>query len=177
VLRVELSQIANKALAAGISKTKIGRAMGTANWGTVNEVLGLAGTPAITADEVSGVRGDGWSYDQETLVLTLDKFPNRHTGETIKKRAEIQLIHDERTDRLVVNPVHVQEQIIKHGGKGEHAWDVVDKINMDLGLGAKFYGRLQPPVTVTEPSGAGMDFEELARRAGESRAWEDEDDE
>lgn len=49
VLLVEQSQLANQCVDLGVSKTRVGRAMGTTNWETITTVLSLA-TPERTAE-------------------------------------------------------------------------------------------------------------------------------
>lgn len=77
VLLVEQSQLANRALVAGVSKSRIGMAMGTTNGGTVNNVLALAARPELEPEEVTAITSDdGWRYDKATGVLTLTKWRN-----------------------------------------------------------------------------------------------------
>lgn len=52
-MRREESRLANRALEAGLSKTRIGRAVGTSNWHTVAELLDLTGDERKAEQEIA----------------------------------------------------------------------------------------------------------------------------
>lgn len=101
VLLVEQSQLANEALKAGVSKTRIGRAIGTANWDTIKEVLGLtdpsvwavedvtAPTPPVQAED--GV----WTFYPDRSVLVIHRWKEHGTMARAHQDAlEIPLVVD-----------------------------------------------------------------------------------
>src|SRR4051812_39193138 len=55
------SRAANAALANGVSKSRVGRAMGTTNWPQINEVLALTEEEHAVETASRYLVGDGWS--------------------------------------------------------------------------------------------------------------------
>jgi hypothetical protein len=73
-LELKESRAANEALAAGASKTAVGRAMGTANWQTIEAVLARTAGDVPTEKRVIDPLDERYSFDAEgkTLTVTLD---------------------------------------------------------------------------------------------------------
>lgn len=136
VLLVERSQAANDALAAGVSKTRIGKAMNTSDWSTVRSVLDLAGpTEAdLVAAEAKYLKGDGWSFDTETLTFELTAWRHRHTKKIEK--------------RTLTVPMHKVEVMDGYGKRSTILRAVNNKADLyDLGVDDQDWFR---PVVVAE---------------------------
>lgn len=87
------SRLANECVAAGISKTKVGRAMGTSDWKTISSIL------AITRDEFETDQNAGKAYRVENLdeqgsptAVTLEVYKDRATGEVVRGPITIPLV-------------------------------------------------------------------------------------
>lgn len=89
-LELKESRAANEALAEGLSKTAIGRAMGTSDWGTIEEVLARTAEDVPLEEYVIDPLASRYSFDAEANTLTVT-----FTGE-IWTKACWELDWDER---------------------------------------------------------------------------------
>lgn len=147
VLLVERSQIANEAHAAGVSKTRIGRALMTSDWGTVRSVLELAGGAAAPeAVEANFIKGDGWIFNKETFKLELTAWPHRHLKRTEKRllvipmhRAEGSRFDPATNDYVTVpevRPIDYAGDVYKQGVETDTWYPAVIEA-IEVGLGWK----------------------------------------
>lgn len=129
------SRAANAALAAGVSKSRVGRAMGTTNWPQINEVLALTETERVTEQTADRyLIGDGWSFDTETLTFELTAWRHRHTKKIEK--------------RTLTVPMHKVEVMDGYGKRSTILRAVNNKADLyDLGVDDQDWFR---PVVVAE---------------------------
>lgn len=78
------SKQANRCIAQGIPKTKVGRALGTSDWGTIAGVLSLTreeirqDEQVAVANTVEGPNGD-WTYHPDTKILVVHHWRENGT--------------------------------------------------------------------------------------------------
>lgn len=166
LLSVEQSQLANRAYVAGVSKTRIGRAMGTTNWNTVNDVLALTNPDWQQPEEVDEVRGEGWSFDRSTGRLTLTNWKNRHKrAMDDSKTLVVPLVLNEDSSELDAKN-YVRD--VREPGVDVMWWvEILGQVNALAG----HHAARQEGEESTDARG----YEELVRNAALNRDWEEED--
>lgn len=159
LLYIEESQLANKALNLGVSKTRIGRSIGTSHWPSIQSVLELAKPAEVVAEQV----WRPWEYDAAARTVTFHEWLDRVDLRNPKLRRE------DVTYRVVDDPYEPGKLAFE-----QEAYRVVHMRSLEPVID-ELMGQHQAPAATTDAITSS--FDELTKAyAMNPDAYEEEDE-